>query len=367
MSEQYQITVDDKTIQIKKLDTNEYEFTMDYQYLQYYGKSFLKDLQINKFQDYLKFYEQKEEIKIKEISNNFYLELPIPFTTNCEIITLKKPELTECAEFKILLKKQEDEFKMLLKLQQDNFNKQLEAQKKEFSEQNTILKKELDAQNNIFTKKLEKQETHLEVQYYELIKEFKPDKYYIIIHNNRFNFAFKDNYKFLNSFKDFIIRNINKIFDKDKISDSLIYNIKNCKSFKELDEFNATGYYSCFTFRLYFDYLKEMNYFINNITINKFTNTNYYDNDKTESLLTSISYYINNPYYTNNPIIIEFTTSKNKMKDYFINRVSQNNDEFIKTNMNSIKLDKYHIINYKFYNYCNGFSLGLYELYIEFN
>lgn len=133
-ADQFTITIGDKTIKINKIiinneHTNEYEFIIDYNYLQYYGKSFLKELKLDKFEDYLKFYEQNEEIKIKEINNNFYLELPIPFSTNCEIITLKKPELNEMDEFKILLKKQQDEFTEKLRQETEKLRQETEKNK----------------------------------------------------------------------------------------------------------------------------------------------------------------------------------------------------------------------------------------------
>ena len=40
----YLIIVDNLNININKLDTNEYEFITTFEYLDYYGKSFLKNL-----------------------------------------------------------------------------------------------------------------------------------------------------------------------------------------------------------------------------------------------------------------------------------------------------------------------------------
>jgi hypothetical protein len=134
---EFNITISNKIIKINKIlidnqYTNEYEFNMDYQYIQYYGKSFLKDLKINKFQDYIRFYEQKGEFILTEIDNDYYLELPIPFTDRYECIILKKPELTEIDELKILIKQQQDEFNKQLKDQENIFKSYIQQKQNEF-------------------------------------------------------------------------------------------------------------------------------------------------------------------------------------------------------------------------------------------
>jgi hypothetical protein len=119
MSEKYQITIDDKTIIIKKIDMNEYEFIMDYHYLQYYGQSFLKELKLNKFGDYLNYYEQKEEIDLYEINGGFQLNLPIPFTYEFVEIKLKLQENITSLQEKYIelsndLENKDEQFKDLL-------------------------------------------------------------------------------------------------------------------------------------------------------------------------------------------------------------------------------------------------------------
>ena len=259
----YTINIDNKIIQINKLDTNEYEFTMDYQYLQYYGKSFLKELKITKFQDYLKFCEQKEEFTLKEINEVFYLSIPIPFTDSNEIITLKKPELTESAEFKILLKKQQDEFT-----------------------------KQLNAQEN-------------EIQ--QLKKQLNPEKDYIVIDGDARIFAI--NAKHFQAFKKFIIKNIDKVIRKEKMTENIMYNLKQAKTTDDLIKCFDGISLRTITFQCLFDFLKEQNYFITDIiTDGKQQNANAF-----EEYINCSTYYLGSY-----PIkyIIEFIPSEHKMVEF---------------------------------------------------
>lgn len=113
----FELNVDGNKINIKKLDTNEYEFTMEHDYLTYFGKSFLKELAFPKFQEYLQFYEEKEEIKFKKINNDFMLELPIPFQDKYEIVQLTCLELTN---LELAYDKLQELYKIMYGLKDDN-------------------------------------------------------------------------------------------------------------------------------------------------------------------------------------------------------------------------------------------------------
>lgn len=305
----YTITIGDKTIKINKIIinneyTNEYEFIMDYQYLQYYGKSFLKELKLNKFQDYLKFYEQKEELTLKEINDDFYLSFPIPFTDNFEVITLKKPELTESAEFKILLKKQQDEFTKKINAQQEEIQK--------------------------------------------LKKQLNPTKEYIVIDSD--SQIFTINPKDFHAFKTFIIKNIDKAIPKDKMTDNIMYTLKEAKTTKNLIECFASIGLRTITFRCLFNFLKHQNYFITDIIVDgKNRNSNdYYD------YVTSAECYLFNHSIK---YIIEYKTlSENKMIDY-----TMDYDIFTQQNMG-----KYPFTLIKFGSKNNSSHASYYNMFITY-
>jgi hypothetical protein len=267
MSE-FNINIGDKYIKINKLDTNEYEFIMNYEYLQYYGKSFLKEIKIDKFSDYINFYEQKEEILLIEIDGDFHLKFPIPFSYNYETIILKKPEISEIDEIKLLLKKQRDEFKQIITEQQYEIQK--------------------------------------------LKTKINPNKQYIIIDRNYFHI----HPKYFTSFKEFIIKNIDKMISKEDMNEKIIYNIKQSESSNDLvQHFRVINQY--ISFRCIFDYLKEQNCFINDIIIDN-RSSQYYE-----------FHLYDQPNYTGEVYIkymIEFISSENKMIDYttYYNKFLQN-------------------------------------------
>jgi hypothetical protein len=99
------IHVDEKIINIIKLETEEYEFKMIDEYVEYYGYSYLKNLKFPRFDKYLKYYEGIGEIKLSENDYGYTLEFPIPYHDEFEVVILKKKELSEVDELKITIKK----------------------------------------------------------------------------------------------------------------------------------------------------------------------------------------------------------------------------------------------------------------------
>lgn len=85
----YHLVVNDIDINIKKLETDEFEFNLIINDNDYYGNSFLRDLQfINKFKEYIDFCGNN--IKCQKINGNYILELPIPFSDKYQLIDLIK-------------------------------------------------------------------------------------------------------------------------------------------------------------------------------------------------------------------------------------------------------------------------------------
>jgi hypothetical protein len=84
---QYNITIGDKIININYINEG-YEFRMTYNSLEYCGYSSLKNLNINKFQNYLDYCEQHSLIILNKIYNKYSIKLPIIFTDNYEIVIM---------------------------------------------------------------------------------------------------------------------------------------------------------------------------------------------------------------------------------------------------------------------------------------
>ena len=102
------LVIDEKTINITKLDTDEYEFKMINEYIEYFGYSFLKNLKFPRLDKYFRHYEQIEEIKLYEFENGYKLEFPIPYHDEFEVVVLKRKEMTEIDELKITIQKNND-------------------------------------------------------------------------------------------------------------------------------------------------------------------------------------------------------------------------------------------------------------------
>ena len=101
----YQLKVNDLTIKITKLDTDEYEFTTTFKYLDYYGKSFMKLLSfIDDFDGYLK----NTTFTIDHFDKHLILCCSVPYSNKCELVQLNKPEASEYEELSIMIKQQDD-------------------------------------------------------------------------------------------------------------------------------------------------------------------------------------------------------------------------------------------------------------------
>lgn len=108
---------------IRKLDTNEYEFSTTYNYLEYYGKSFLKSLSfITEFNNYLD--SLKNSIRIEFTDNKFItIQFPIPFSDNSELVQLKTVEIDEFGKINIMIQKSSDELnKRIYDLENEVYN-----------------------------------------------------------------------------------------------------------------------------------------------------------------------------------------------------------------------------------------------------
>ncbi len=149
----FKITTDEHSITIIKLDTDEYEFTSVHNYLEYYGKSYLKNLSfVMDFNGYLSVMQDK--IKIEQVDTNYIMiELPIPFSDSFELMQLKKVDVDEFQSLKITIAKSSDELR------------------KHISEVNTDLRKTIENQITINTDvdaKLRKIENELSMMKKEL-------------------------------------------------------------------------------------------------------------------------------------------------------------------------------------------------------
>lgn len=88
--QQYSIVTKAHIIIFTKLDTDEYEFSTTYNYLEYCGKSYLKNLSfVNDFNCYLN--EMYKKIKVEHIDSDKFImvHLPIPYSDEFELIQLK--------------------------------------------------------------------------------------------------------------------------------------------------------------------------------------------------------------------------------------------------------------------------------------
>lgn len=97
-------------ILFNKLDTDEFEFNMKYEYLDYCGKSFLKELS---FVEDMEEYFKQSDIILEHFSDHAILTLPIPFSKKVVLVRLNRPEIDSDTEIRIELLKQKDRIEML--------------------------------------------------------------------------------------------------------------------------------------------------------------------------------------------------------------------------------------------------------------
>ncbi len=104
------INIKGQIILFNKLDTSEYEFNMTYEYLDYCGKSFLKELN---FVEDMEEYFKQSNIILEHFSDHAILTLPIPFSKKVVLVKLNRPKNDSNTEIHIELLKQKDRIEKL--------------------------------------------------------------------------------------------------------------------------------------------------------------------------------------------------------------------------------------------------------------
>ncbi len=86
------IAEDGKIIKIDLREGGEYEFSLVHDYLEYTGRSFLKNLEfVEEMQEYL----DSQRPQLKYSPDKIVVELPVPFSRKLEIVELAKPIINE--------------------------------------------------------------------------------------------------------------------------------------------------------------------------------------------------------------------------------------------------------------------------------
>ncbi len=100
----YKIFANNQLVEIKKLDTNEYEFSAVRNHTEYFGKSYLKGLAfITDFKNYLK--ASSKQIEFLDNEKCIMVQLPLPFSDKFELVELKKVESVEFKKLNVTIKK----------------------------------------------------------------------------------------------------------------------------------------------------------------------------------------------------------------------------------------------------------------------
>ncbi len=107
------ITVGEHIVRITKLDNDEYEFHTTHEYLEYWGKSFMKLFAFIDDISGLGEYAACYTIDIDFFSDYIILAFPVPFTKKSELVRLNKPAIDKITELSIVVKKQECRIKNL--------------------------------------------------------------------------------------------------------------------------------------------------------------------------------------------------------------------------------------------------------------
>jgi hypothetical protein len=138
--QQYTIPLKSCPLVFVKLDTDEYEFSTTRNYMEYYGKSYLKGLSfVTDYHSY--FIDNIEKIKVELIDNDksIMIQFPIPYSTKFELLQLKIVDIDEFKKLNIMILKNSDDIK-----------EQINSLKiKADQSVNTILKKQLVVNNEI--------------------------------------------------------------------------------------------------------------------------------------------------------------------------------------------------------------------------
>lgn len=155
--QQYNIITEKYSILLTKLDTDEYEFSTTYNYLEYYGKSYLKNLSfVSEFQCYLN--EMNSKIKIEHLDSDKFImvQFPVPYSDKFELVQLKMLEIDEFKKINVIISKSSDDLK-----------KQISDLKAKADESiNKVLKNQLTANKEIKSKI-----SQLEGEYKEISKK----------------------------------------------------------------------------------------------------------------------------------------------------------------------------------------------------
>jgi hypothetical protein len=112
MATQYKISLGHYNISFTKLDTDEYVFSAEHNYMEYYGKSYLKSLAfVTDFNGYLSNMSNAIKIKHIDVSGSIMIELPIPFSDKLEIVSLKIVEVDEFKKLNAVILRNSNEIK----------------------------------------------------------------------------------------------------------------------------------------------------------------------------------------------------------------------------------------------------------------
>lgn len=223
--QQYSIITKTYTIIFTKLDTDEYEFSTTYNYLEYYGKSYLKNLLfVTDIQCYLN--DMNSKIKIEHLDSDKFImiQFPVPYSNKFELVQLKMLEIDEYKKINVIISKNSDDIK-----------KQISDLKNKADESiNKILKTQL-VTNNKLNSKINKLEGDYKKIFDELSKlkcKIANNKSKIIgstdgdnITNRFFQMSnSSDEIKIVNHLK----KNIDKYFSN--LTDDVVYELKKYNS-----------------------------------------------------------------------------------------------------------------------------------------
>lgn len=130
----YKIYASNQLVEIKKLDTDEYEFSAVRDHIDYFGKSYLKGLAfITDFKNYLE--ASDKQIEFLPHNKCIMVRLPLPFSDKFELVELKEVESDEFKKLSIMIKRTTE-----------HFEKEINSLKIELKQSNDYIK---DLENNL--------------------------------------------------------------------------------------------------------------------------------------------------------------------------------------------------------------------------
>jgi hypothetical protein len=137
--QQYTIPLKSYQLVCVKLDTNEFEFSIHHNYIEYYGTSYFKKLSfITDLQSYFNDNIKKITVELIDVKY-FMIQFPVPYTTDFELVQLKIVEIDEFKKLNIMILKNSDDIKDQINSLKAKADKSID----------TILKKQLVVNNEI--------------------------------------------------------------------------------------------------------------------------------------------------------------------------------------------------------------------------